>query len=159
MSVEAMITKDIHAPNPLDGSLNERAPCQAAQTKLGTKTILLAHGSSDPSWSAAFVTLAAPTLSEISDTALAYMELSEPSLESEVERAKAEGYNSVQVLPLFLAKGRHLKKDVPEMLDDYQSKYQIETSLLNPIGEHPLIATAINDIVKDTLQSETQAHP
>lgn len=151
MSVEAMITKD-RQPR---GALNQPLPAQANKANLATKTILLAHGSSDPSWSAAFVTLASPTLSEISDTALAYMELSEPSLEAEVQRAKAEGYACVQVLPLFLAKGRHLKKDVPAMLADYQAKYEIETSLLNPIGEHPLIASAINDIVKDTLQSET----
>lgn len=116
-----------------------------------TKTILLAHGSSDPQWSNTFVELTRISLNKHVDACLAFMELSTPSIEDAVKQAKDEGYEKVVVLPLFLAKGRHLKKDVPAMLDEYKANYQIETELMAPIGEHPLLGEAISQIIDDLL--------
>lgn len=115
-----------------------------------TKIILLAHGSSDQNWTDTFVELAKPATQKDQNTTLAFMELSTPSLECKVKEAKEEGYDRVVVLPLFLAKGRHLRKDVPAMLKDYEEKYAIETQLLAPIGEHPILAAALTDIITDT---------
>lgn len=115
------------------------------------KTILLAHGSSDLNWSRAFEELAALALSRDESSTLAFMELSEPSLEDKVKEAKDEGADKVQVLPLFLAEGRHLRKDVPAMLAEYEQRYGIKTSLLPPIGKHPKLSEALADIVNDMI--------
>lgn len=116
-------------------------------------TILVAHGSSDENWSNTFVGLTEPTRTTHSNTRLAFMELSKPSIEEVVEDAVAGGANSFSVLPLFLAKGKHLKKDIPNILSALESKYGISTKLLPPIGEHPELAEAINRIIDQTMQN------
>lgn len=123
-----------------------------ANSKSEVKTILLAHGSSDIEWSNTFFRLCGPSLDAHQNASLAFMELSEPSLEEEIALAKQQGYQKVLVLPLFLAKGRHLKKDVPGMLERYSEAYTIETELLPPFGEHPKLAEALNNIITETLE-------
>ncbi len=115
------------------------------------KIILLAHGSSDTNWSNTFVRLTEPACADNKHVALGFMELSEPSLEDCIAAAKEEGFTHVSVLPLFLAKGRHLKKDVPGMLKEYETKYSISSVLLPPIGEHPRLADALCDIIEETI--------
>jgi len=115
------------------------------------KIVLLAHGSSDQDWSDTFVIMTSNICDHRSDVSLAFMELSEPSLEGVVKQAKTDGFQSICVLPLFLAKGRHLKVDVPRMLQSYQTKYDVATRLLSPIGENPMIAHAIQLIIEEGL--------
>lgn len=118
-------------------------------------SILLAHGSSDANWLAPFATLKQHIASQLpSDTPLemAYMELAEPSLLATVEKLVRQGHAHIDVLPLFFAAGRHLRKDVPNMLEQQQQQltqqgfsYHIE--LHPPIGQEPEVAGAIADIV------------
>ena len=128
---------------------------------LKNASILLAHGSSDPHWLAPFDQL----LQRIRDSLtnpqarveLAYMELAEPSLQSQVQRLAADGYSQIDVLPLFFAAGRHLRKDVPAMLEELQQQLQqqgIEVSihLHTPIGLEPEVANAISQVVVRQLQ-------
>ncbi|MGP4842554.1 sirohydrochlorin chelatase [Marinobacter sp. 1Y8] len=115
------------------------------------RVLLLAHGSSDPKWCETFEALARPSLEAIPEAAIAYMELSEPSLASEIARASHDGVEKVTVLPLFLAAGRHLRKDVPEMLAQLSVQYGVATELAAPIGEHPLLAKSISEIAKERL--------
>lgn len=115
------------------------------------RVLLLAHGSSDPRWCETFEKLAGPSLAAIPDAAVAYMELSEPSLDAEVARAASDGVHKVTVLPLFLAAGRHLRHDVPEMLDKLSTEHGLDIELAAPIGEHPLLGDAIRHIVEERL--------
>ncbi|TBW59058.1 cobalamin biosynthesis protein CbiX [Marinobacter halodurans] len=115
------------------------------------RVLLLAHGSSDPKWCQTFERLAAPSLASVPDSAIAYMELSEPSLDDEIARAAREGVSRITVLPLFLAAGRHLRKDVPAMLERLSSEHQVEITLAGPVGEHPLLGDAIRHIVEESL--------
>lgn len=117
-----------------------------------TRIILLAHGSSDQRWCKTFEDLAEPTLQAVPEARVAYMELSQPSLEEEIAVAAAAGIREVRVLPLFLAAGRHLRKDVPEMLDAYRAKYQLDISLMPPIGNDPRLGLALRDIARDLLE-------
>lgn len=115
------------------------------------RVLLLAHGSSDQRWCDTFEKLAEPTLSAIPQSAVAYMELSEPSLEQEVDRAVRDGVTHITVLPLFLAAGRHLRQDVPGMLEDYRTRYNIEIDLAPPIGEDAALGEAIRSVVEKQL--------
>lgn len=118
-----------------------------------TRILLLAHGSSDPRWCETFEHLAAPTLASLPQARVAYMELAEPSLEAEVERAASEGITHIRVVPLFLAAGRHLRKDVPAMLEEYRQRLGVDIALLPPIGEDPRLGEALKDIVTDSLEA------
>ncbi len=118
-----------------------------------TLTILLAHGSSDPNWSDTFVNLTAKACTN-AHTHLGFMELSEPSMETLAEQGVKQGCTHLRVLPLFLAKGRHLKVDIPKQLAALETRFGISTELLPPIGEHPQLAAALDSIIKETLEAE-----
>lgn len=117
-------------------------------------TILLAHGSSDTQWMAPFDHLLAHIRSQLDSerVEMAYMELSEPSMEQQVIDLAKEGFTHVDILPLFFAAGRHLRVDVPSMLDKLQTdlknqQLHSEVVLHPPIGLEPEVANAIRDIV------------
>ena len=114
-------------------------------------TILLAHGSSDPDWGATFERLTEQLTTSRKDVQLAFMELSCPSMEEVVGRAAEQGYSRFAVLPLFLAKGRHLKKDIPMKIANLEEKHNIVIRLLQPIGESPKLAATMLDIVNEAL--------
>lgn len=114
-------------------------------------TILLAHGSSDPDWGATFERMTHVLTSRQSNVKLAFMELSSPSMEEVIARAVVEGHSQFAVLPLFLAKGKHLKIDIPKKIDALEAQHAIKIRLLQPIGESPKLAAAMLDIVDDAL--------
>ena len=118
-----------------------------------TRILLLAHGSSDRRWCDTFEALARPTLESLPEARVAYMELAEPSLEAEVEQAVADGVTDIRVVPLFLAAGRHLRKDVPAMLAGYRERLGVDITLLPPIGEDPRLGQALREIVSDSLEA------
>jgi len=115
--------------------------------------ILLAHGSSDSRWCETFEQLAAPTLKSVENAAIAYMELAEPSLETIVSQGKAAGTQNFTVVPLFLAAGRHLRKDVPAMISDLESQHGVHIKLAPPIGQNPQLGDAIRDVVLQELEN------
>lgn len=110
--------------------------------------ILLAHGSRDKHWCETFELLAAPTLKAISNSRIAYMELAEPSLGAVVHEGVATGCQEFTVIPLFLAAGRHLRKDVPNMIEALEKSTGASIKLCPPIGENPLLGQAIKDVVE-----------
>lgn len=120
-----------------------------------SRIILLAHGSSDKRWCETFEALAEPTLGAINNSRIAYMELAEPSLNEIVHEAVGEGTNDFTVVPLFLAAGRHLRKDVPAMIDALEKSTGASIRLAPPIGEHPLLGQAIKDVVTLQLSGDT----
>ena len=113
--------------------------------------ILLAHGSPDPLWKEPFESL----YSQISqmygadNSSLAYMELTTPTLEDAVA-ALSSNVKRVAVLPLFLAVGRHLRKDVPSQIEALQ-RSDLEIKLLPPIGEDTLVQNAIQTAIAQHL--------
>ena len=126
-------------------------------------TILLAHGSSDPNWLAPFEQLLTQIQSDLEDerVELAYMELAEPSLENQVKRLVKEGHQNIDILPLFFAAGRHLRKDVPRMLDELTDQLnqsqqkEVSITLRPPVGLSSEVAEAISKIV---IRQVTQAN-
>jgi sirohydrochlorin cobaltochelatase len=126
--------------------MNEEAP----------RIILLAHGSSDQRWCRTFEVLATPTLDSVPGSRIAYMELAEPSLDTVISEGSREGIRQYTVVPLFLAAGRHLRKDVPAMIQDLQAQYGVNIALAPPIGENPELGKAIRDVVIHELDSHKQ---
>ncbi|OHY83003.1 sirohydrochlorin chelatase [Marinobacter sp. AC-23] len=111
------------------------------------RIILLAHGSSDKRWCDTFEALAEPTLKAVNNSRIAYMELAEPSLDSVIHEGVAAGNLNFTIVPLFLAAGRHLRKDVPAMIQALEKSTGATISLSPPIGENPLLGQAIKDVV------------
>ena len=118
--------------------------------------VLLAHGSRDPKWQAPFEAIAETIKKkdqESSDSIkatrieLSYMELCEPSLEQVCEDLAKDGYQIINVYPLFFAAGRHLRIDVPLQLKDIEKKLGIQTKLHRPVGQEESVQAAITQVI------------
>lgn len=120
------------------------------------RIILLAHGSSDQRWCQTFEKLATPTLESVAGSRIAYMELAEPSLETIISEGKQDGIDTFTIIPLFLAAGRHLRKDVPGMIKELQATHDVTITLAPPIGENPQLGHAIRDVVNQELERQNQ---
>lgn len=129
-------------------------------------TILLAHGSSDPNWLAPFQALSERIQSGLSQPSqaptqpqnpvvLAYMELAEPSLEQRVAELVEHGASHIDVLPLFFAAGRHLRKDVPNQIAALQQQWPVTITLHPPVGLEPEVSNAISQVVIRLLQQNS----
>ncbi|WP_097461721.1 sirohydrochlorin chelatase [Mangrovitalea sediminis] len=110
-------------------------------------TILLAHGSRDPLWKETFEALTEPAMSERRNIGVAYMELCAPSLRDIAIEAVTHGTTHFRVIPLFLATGKHLREDIPSLIEALSKELDRPFTLTAPIGEHPALAQAIRDIV------------
>lgn len=121
------------------------------KTPTPSATVLLAHGSTDENWLAPFRTMHQDILQQTPGqrVELAYMELAEPSLQSIIASLVAEGITRVDILPLFFAAGRHLRKDVPAMLEAIKAESEIPLTLNlhTPVGLEPEISSAISQLV------------
>lgn len=120
------------------------------------RIILLAHGSSDQRWCQTFEKLATPTLDSVPGSRIAYMELAEPSLDTIISEGRKDGIGTFIIVPLFLAAGRHLRKDVPGMIEELQATHGVAITLAPPIGENPQLGYAIRDVVSQQLEQQKQ---
>ena len=108
--------------------------------------VLFAHGARDPRWAEPFeavaerIRVAAPGV----PVALAFLELMAPSLDVAVARLVAEGATTVDVVPLFLGTGGHLRQDLPPLVESLRAAHPGTTIRLHAaIGEHALVSDAM----------------
>jgi sirohydrochlorin cobaltochelatase len=101
--------------------------------------VLFAHGARDPRWAepfeavAARVRAAAPGVPVV----LAFLELMQPSLAEAVAALVAEGATRVDVVPLFLGTGGHLRQDLPPLVEALRAAHPgVAIGLHAAIGEH-----------------------
>jgi sirohydrochlorin cobaltochelatase len=108
--------------------------------------LLFAHGARDPSWALPFQAIrnAVAQASPEKRVELAYLELMIPSLPDTAEKLIAEGVQSITIVPLFMAQGGHLKKDLPVLLDALRAQHPAVALTLTPaIGDVPELTSAI----------------
>jgi sirohydrochlorin cobaltochelatase len=110
--------------------------------------ILFAHGARDPEWAQPFRKIQRAIRSKRPGVAveLAFLEISEPPLDMTVAKLVAAGHRRITVAPLFMAQGRHLKQDLPKILDAIRGEHPgTEIALLPAIGDVDAILDAISD--------------
>src|SRR5687768_16224345 len=107
--------------------------------------ILFAHGSRDPEWAAPMRALQDMVRREQkTHVGLAFLELMQPDLQTAMTEAVAQGAVSVKVVPVFLAAGGHLKKDLPLLVAAAKKAHpQLRVQVLPPIGESESLLQAI----------------
>jgi len=111
-----------------------------------TALILFAHGSRDPEWASplqrvcASVRAQAPALR----VELAFLEFIAPSLHESALSLVAEGVDRIVVLPMFIAQGGHLKRDLPLLLDELRAQHpQTSFEQAAALGDADSIVQAI----------------
>ena len=108
--------------------------------------ILFAHGARDPAWAAPFERLRAlagaamPTAS----VELAFLELMQPDLPTVVAQQVAAGSRRITVIPVFLGQGGHVRRDLPQLLEQLRQAHpEVEIRTVPAVGEDEAVLQAI----------------
>lgn len=113
--------------------------------------VLFGHGARDPEWAGPMQRVRAHMLAAAPDLAveLAFLEFMSPTLEEAVDALVARGVSHIGVVPVFLAQGGHLKRDVPVLIEAARQRHPgCEISLAVAAGEAPGVVAAIADYAR-----------
>ena len=77
----------------------------------------------------------------------AHMELASPSIGEAFDALVEAGCATIVCHPFFLSQGRHVREDVPALLDEAASRHNIPYSLTPPLGEAPALLDLVHDVV------------
>jgi sirohydrochlorin cobaltochelatase len=95
--------------------------------------ILFAHGARDPRWAQPFEAVAAAVRARDLrlEVRLAFLELMAPDLPTLADEMVNGGCTHIDILPLFLGTGGHLRRDLPPLVDAIAAR-------------HPTVAVALH---------------
>ena len=114
-----------------------------------TAVILFAHGAREPEWALPFETIRDRLRAAGTRAELAFLEIMSPSLDEAAKRLAGEGFKTVTIVPLFLAQGGHLKRDLPGMVAKIRKRHANTEFRVTPaLGDAPEIVAAIAEWVQ-----------
>ncbi len=108
--------------------------------------ILFAHGARDPEWANPLRRVQAAMRAQSPEAVveLAFLEFMTPSLADCAATLVANGADRIVVLPMFIAQGGHLKRDVPNMLAQLRNDWpHVQFALAPAIGENDRVIQAM----------------
>jgi sirohydrochlorin cobaltochelatase len=108
--------------------------------------ILFAHGARDPRWAEPFERVAARVreLCPGRPVSLAFQEFMSPDLPAAGAALARAGCTAVEVLPLFLGAGGHVRKDLPAQVDALRAAFPaVQWTLRTAAGESPVLVEAL----------------
>jgi sirohydrochlorin cobaltochelatase len=114
--------------------------------------VLLAHGARDPAWAAPFEAVAARVRTRAPEAVvrLAFLELMRPALADAGAELAGLGCTRVDVVPVFLGGGGHVRRDVPALLEALRAQYPaVAWTLHGALGETPHVIAALADAAID----------
>ncbi len=115
--------------------------------------ILFAHGSRDPLWRRPMEAVAARIRASSPGLAVrcAYLELTEPDLPATAAELAGLGVTAARIVPMFLGAGRHVREDLPALVEGLRQQHpQVDWALQPLVGEDDrlldlLAALAVGD--------------
>lgn len=116
--------------------------------------VLFGHGARDPEWAGPMrrirdAILARPDAPSVE---LAFLEFMTPRLPEAIAALAAAGARKVAVVPIFLAQGGHLKRDLPVLLDAARLAHpDCEIVLATAAGEAGPVVAAMADYAASCL--------
>ena len=111
-----------------------------------TAFILFGHGARDPRWADSMRRVAAALNACLPGrrVELAFLEFIDPGLVDCAEGLIAEGYDHLLIVPLFIAQGGHLNKDVPLLLGELRIRHpHVVFDLSSAVGEAESVVQAM----------------
>jgi sirohydrochlorin cobaltochelatase len=100
--------------------------------------LLFAHGARDPRWAEPFEAVAARVSAADASlqVRLAYLELMTPTAQEAGRDLALAGCDRVEIVPLFLGAGGHVRKDLPALQRELEAAFPLVQWRLRPaIGE------------------------
>jgi sirohydrochlorin cobaltochelatase len=111
--------------------------------------LLFAHGARDAQWAQPFEQVVAAVRARRPGllVRLAFLELMAPDIRTAAAELARDGCATIDVLPLFLGIGGHVRKDLPPLLDQLRSEHAGVAFTLHPaVGEAPALIAAMADL-------------
>ncbi|MDH7499750.1 MAG: CbiX/SirB N-terminal domain-containing protein [candidate division NC10 bacterium] len=86
---------------------------------------------------------------------LAFLQFNRPNLSEAIDQAVAEGLARLIVVPFFLASGIHVRKDIPEELEQARLRHPgVEILLSRPLLPDRRIAAILLDRIREASSPE-----
>jgi sirohydrochlorin cobaltochelatase len=114
--------------------------------------LMFAHGARDPRWAGPFEQLVGKlrVARPAQPVRLAFLEFMAPDIRAAAADLVAEGCTRIDVLPLFLGAGGHVRKDLPPLLEELRALHAGVAFTLHPaVGESPVLIDAMAGIALD----------
>ena len=118
--------------------------------------VLFAPGARDEAWAEPLRRLKDSIATRRPDLTveLAFLESMAPTLDATLERLAAR-HARIAIAPLFMARGGHLKKDLPRLLESLRQRHpRCEFDVLPPVGEVQAVLDAMSDWLCDAVVDE-----
>ncbi len=119
--------------------------------------LLFAHGARDPNWALPFeavverIRAGAPEVA----VALAYLDFMTPGIVEAGDSLAAAGCTHVEVVPLFLGAGGHVRKDLPLLVERLRQAHPaVEWLLRRTVGEDEAVIAAMAQCALQPSRSE-----
>ncbi|HQZ01421.1 MAG TPA: CbiX/SirB N-terminal domain-containing protein [Thauera sp.] len=116
--------------------------------------VLFGHGARDPEWAGPMRRIRERMLaqSDAPRVELAFLEFMQPTLSETIAACVASGARRIVVVPIFLAQGGHLKRDLPVMLDEVRAAHpDCDISLVIAAGEADPVVAAMAQYARSCL--------
>ena len=116
--------------------------------------VLFGHGARDPEWAGPMRRIRDAVLAraDAPRVELAFLEFMSPTLPEAIASLAAAGARRVAVVPIFLAQGGHLKRDLPVLLEEARSAHPgCEITLATAAGEAEPVVGAMADYAASCL--------
>jgi len=125
---------------------------------LSTGLLLFAHGARDPQWARPVEAVADRVRAARPGTpvCLAYLEFMNPGLADGGAQLVAQGCLRVEVVPLFLGSGGHVRKDLPVLLQALRAAHPaVQFGLHAAVGELDSVVNAMAAAALAALEAGT----
>lgn len=114
--------------------------------------ILFAHGARDPRWAEPFEQTARLVRAQVPDRPVltAFLEFMSPDLDAAGAQLAEAGCDRVDILPLFLGTGGHVRKDLPAKVLSLRERWPaVNWRLQAAVGESPALLHAMAQIATE----------
>lgn len=108
--------------------------------------VLFAHGARDPDWARPFEGIKARIERELPGVpvVLAFLEFMPPTLDQAVDALVADGAGVIDVVPVFMARAGHVKRDLPLVMEALRGVHpRVSIRLAPAVGEADPVMDAI----------------
>jgi len=121
--------------------------------------LLFAHGARDPNWARPFEAVLQVVRERAPETpaVLSFLEFMTPGIAEAGRQLAQHGCEQVEIVPLFLGAGGHVRKDLPLLVDALRAEHPGILWTVRPaVGEAPGVVQALAEA---TLANEPEAQP
>ncbi|CAB1368018.1 sirohydrochlorin chelatase [Denitratisoma oestradiolicum] len=108
--------------------------------------VLFGHGARNAEWVEPFHRIRAAILARVPEVPveMGFLELMRPTFAEAVDGLVARGVTEIVVVPVFMAAGSHVKKDLPLMAAEIMERHpQLEIAIAAAVGESPQVIDAM----------------